>query len=172
MLFLALIISGSISKESRGKDTASSVTLMQLDTKSNGHVVSSCSLSEMPEPARFGHTMDGDWACGGSPGAMITYIDITSRREFGRSFLGDFQKLGDCISLTGGSMMTRLKSWWKGENWTRTHRGLAHARYLHVSWRVPEGLVLMGGAGAWRSAQLVRDDGTSEDLFEIDFNLM
>ena len=69
-------------------------------------------------------------------------------------------------------MTTRLQAWWRGEHWTRTHRGLAHARYLHVSWRVPEGLVLMGGAGAWNSAQLVRDDGTSEDLFKIDFDLM
>ena len=67
MLFLALIISGSINK-----DTASSVTLLQLDPKSGG-VVSSCSLPEMPEPARYGHTMDGDWACGGSPGAVTRY---------------------------------------------------------------------------------------------------
>ena len=70
-LFLALIISGSISKESRDKDTASSVTLLQLDPKS-GAVASSCSLPEMPEPARHGHTMDGDWACGGSPGEVMT----------------------------------------------------------------------------------------------------
>ena len=66
MLLIALIISGSISK-----DATSSVSLLQLDPLSGG-VVSSCSLPQMPGAPRYGHTMTGDLACGGSPGRLVT----------------------------------------------------------------------------------------------------
>ena len=55
---------------------------------------------------------------------------------------------------------------------TRTHRRLAHARYEHVSWRVPGGVVLLGGAGGWDYAELVRDDGTAEQIFKLQPSIM
>ena len=122
--------------------------------------------------------------CPGPPGMVTVWMETWRvvaaqvrcwpevRYGLSGSFSGDFKKLGECISLTGGTIMNRLKYWWKGEFWTRTHQYLAHARYNHVSWKVPGGVVLMGGAGGWRSAQLVSDDGTAEDLFGLNFELM
>ena len=81
----------------------------------------------------------------------------------------------ECISLSGsqGKFKDRLKSWWRGENWMTTHWGLAEPRYNHVSWRVPGGVVLFGGAGGWESAELVKDGKMGgQELFRVGYNLM
>ena len=83
--------------------------------------------------------------------------------------------MGECISLSGsqGRFKDRLKSWWRGEDWMTTHWYLADPRYNHVSWKVPGGVVLFGGAGGWRSAELVKDGQPSgQELFRLNYNLM
>ena len=82
----------------------------------------------------------------------------------------------ECISLSGsgsqGGFKDRLKSWWRGKDWMRTHT-LAEGRYNHVSWKVPGGVVLFGGAGGWESAELVKDGQPSgQELFRLGYNLM
>ena len=53
----------------------SSVSLLQLDPLS-GAVINSCSLPEMPGHPRYGHSMNGDLACGGSPGTVMTLRSV------------------------------------------------------------------------------------------------
>ena len=54
-----------------------------------------------------------------------------------------------------------------------THWGLAEPRYNHVSWKVPGGVVLFGGAGGWESAELVKDGQPwGQELFRLGYNLM
>ena len=90
-------------------------------------------------------------------------------------FSGEFKKI-ECISLSGsqGRFKDRLKSWWRGENWMQTHWSLARPRYNHVSWKVPGGVVLFGGAGGWvvESAELVKDGKMGgQELYRLGYTL-
>ena len=50
--------------------------------------------------------------------------------------------------------------------WTVTHTLPSLVRYMHTTWQIPEGVVLLGGAGGLSTqADLIRPDSSTELLF-------
>ena len=125
--FSALIISGGLRLDN--ELVIDDVSLTKLDP-STGEVIKQCRLPSLPHP-RAGHTMDHDMVCGG-----FKDDDEWRRNEFPN-------RVTNCISLTQGRVKPKLKSWWTGNAWRKTHE--IASRRAHMSWDSPEGVVLMGG---------------------------
>ena len=52
--------------------------------------------------------------------------------------------------------------------WTRSHT-LIHRRYLHSSWEVEDGIILLGGVLSGTTSEIAKWDGTTEDLFSMKY---
>ena len=53
--------------------------------------------------------------------------------------------------------------------WTRSHT-LIHRRYQHSSWEVEDGIILMGGSGSGTTSEIAKWDGTTEEMFSMQYN--
>ena len=55
--------------------------------------------------------------------------------------------------------------------WIRSHT-LIHKRWYHSSWEVEDGIILMGGtlSGSGTTSEIVKWDGTTEELFSMQYN--
>ena len=53
--------------------------------------------------------------------------------------------------------------------WTQSHT-LIQRRYYHVSWNTDDGVYLMGGAYSLKTTELVKNDGTVEDGFSLQYD--
>ena len=71
----------------------------------------------------------------------------TYHTQAGLVACGGYGTLTSCVTFSAGT-------------WVYTHQ-LETFRYDHVSWSSPEGVVLMGGAGAYQASELLSDN--SED---------
>ena len=99
----------------------------------------SCSLPQLPEGRRV-HSQTGLTACGG-------YDSDDIKRS--------------CVTLSGGF-------------WTRSHN-LVSPRGFHTSWESHQGIMLLGGGvealsgGYSNTTELLKEDGTSEELFHLKY---
>ena len=89
---------------------------------------------------RYRHTQDGNIICGGGSS-------------------GRFRKRtrNSCITLN------------ENGEWKVSHR-LIEPRYSHVSWRVRDGILLMGGENSPDTTEMVKNDGTVELSFMLEYN--
>ena len=100
---------------------------------------SSCSLPPLPEGRRV-HSQTGLTACGG-------YDSDDIKRS--------------CVTLSAGF-------------WTRSHN-LVNPRGFHTSWESHQGIMLLGGGvealsgGYSNTTELLKEDGTSEELFHLKY---
>ena len=53
--------------------------------------------------------------------------------------------------------------------WTRSHT-LIHRRAGHSSWEVKDGIILIGGDLSRTTSEIVKWDGTTEELFSMQYN--
>ena len=55
--------------------------------------------------------------------------------------------------------------------WARTSHTLQDGRYQHVSWKVEEGTILMGGyfSGTENTSEIVKHDSTTESSFDMNY---
>ena len=58
-----------------------------------------------------------------------------------------------CVTLTNGS-------------W-RTSHNLVHPRGGHTSWASPIGIIFFGGLYSQDTAEVLKEDGTSEEIFKL-----
>ena len=58
-----------------------------------------------------------------------------------------------CMTLSGG-------------RWKKTHT-LGKRRYEHAAWASPQGVLLMGGRGEYRTTEFLNDDGTTTPGFKL-----
>ena len=91
---------------------------------------------------RHRHTQDGRTICGGG-----SYGRFRTRTR------------STCITLNE-----------EGE-WKISHR-LIEPRASHVSWKMPEGILLMGGENSPNTTELIKDDGTVQEYFPLKYNSM
>ena len=91
---------------------------------------------------RHRHTQDGSIICGGG-----TYGRFRKRTR------------NTCITLN------------KDGKWKVSHR-LNRPRYSHVSWKMHEGIVLMGGENSQNTTELIKDDGTVQEYFPLKYDSM
>ena len=73
----------------------------------------------------------------------------------------------------GGSLSDTLKNCVKWTNgvWTRSHN-LREGRDYHVSWATASGLYLMGGGSSLKTSELVKEDGSVEEGFDLKYDTM
>ena len=103
-------------------------------------VNTSCSLPELPD-GRGAHTQDGPWACGGGE---------------------DSSTETTCDKFSEGI-------------WTRQSLSLMKMRKEHVSWATASGVYLIGGlgghyTGSGKTSEMVKEGGTVENGFHLDYN--
>ena len=55
--------------------------------------------------------------------------------------------------------------------WTRSHT-LIHRRAGHCSWEVEDGIILLGGSYSKNTSEIAKWDGTTEELFSMQYNTM
>ena len=119
----------------------------------------SCSLPQLPD-ARYTHTQDGKWACGG----------------FGKNIY--FNVTNDDYNITYSTYNNTLScDMWSSDSgtWIQSH-ALRVPRIHHVSWDTKDGVYLMGGflgsfgTGSMNSTELVKKDGSVEDGFSLKYN--
>ena len=53
--------------------------------------------------------------------------------------------------------------------WIVSHQ-LLHERYTYVMWDSPEGILLMGGWKSLITTELLQDDGTSVEMFQVEYD--
>ena len=53
--------------------------------------------------------------------------------------------------------------------WTRSHT-LKYNRTGHSSWEVEDGIILLGGSYSWTTSEIAKWDGTTEELFTMQYN--
>ena len=53
--------------------------------------------------------------------------------------------------------------------WTRSHN-LKYRREGHSSWEVEDGIILLGGANSGTTSEIAKWDGTTEELFNMQYN--
>ena len=60
---------------------------------------------------------------------------------------------------------------WTNGSWTKSHT-LRKERYGHVSWATPSGVYLMGGWVSPTTSELVKENGSVEESFELKYETM
>ena len=105
----------------------------------------SCSLPDLPLP-RVYHTHDGNLLCGGRT--------TSAERGVGTEWKGVLvQEFQNCIKLTSSG-------------WTVSHN-LIYLRVGHSSWAVEDGVILLGGGRSPNTTEIVKLDGSTEELFPL-----
>ena len=106
-----------------------------------------CTLPDLPA-ARVYHTHDGNLLCGG----RTTSAD----RGLGSEWMGVLvQEFQDCIQLTSSG-------------WIISHN-LTYPRVSHSSWAVEDGVILLGGGRSPNTTEIVKIDGSTEELFSLKY---
>ena len=102
-----------------------------------------CSLPDLPE-WRVIHTQDGPWACGGlgNPQRRFPEADTST----------------SCAKWNEGSWISEYSKW-----------DGYRLRIGHVSWATSSGLYLMGGMGNMETSELVKEDGSVEEGFKLQY---
>ena len=103
-----------------------------------------CFLPDLPEWRVF-HTQDGPWACGGLG-------------KPGRGRFPDPNTESSCAK-------------WSEESWILEYSNWSEYRMRvgHVSWAAASGLYLMGGMGNMETSELVKEDGSVEEGFDLKY---
>ena len=77
--------------------------------------------------------------------------------------------------LCGGLSTESTCVKWSSESgsWTQSHT-LRQRRQNHVSWATEDGVYVMGGqdSSSWRTTELVKEDGSVEDGFSLNYDTM
>ena len=73
-----------------------------------------------------------------------------------------------CGGPSSNTQSTCVK--WSSESgsWTQSHT-LRQSRFWHVSWATEDGVYLMGGTSS-RTTELVKEDGSVEDGFSLNYD--
>ena len=100
-----------------------------------------CSLPDLPE-WRVIHTQDGPWACGGLGNPQRRFPDTRT----------------SCAKWSDGSWISGYSSW-----------GEYYMRVGHVSWATASGVYLMGGMGNMENSELVKEDGSVTEGFNLKY---
>ena len=53
--------------------------------------------------------------------------------------------------------------------WNKSHT-LKYRRSGHCSWEVEDGIILLGGANSGTTSEIAKWDGTTEELFSMQYN--
>ena len=53
--------------------------------------------------------------------------------------------------------------------WNKSHT-LIHGRWHHSSWEVKDGIILVGGTLSGTTSEIAKRDGTTEELFSMQYN--
>ena len=72
-----------------------------------------------------------------------------------------------CVGWTR-SIITTCDKWSKG-SWTHQSLSLREQRTRHVSWATASGLHLMGGYYSGKTSELVKEDGSVEEGFDLKY---
>ena len=72
------------------------------------------------------------------------------------------------FSCGGWSISTTCDKWSHG-NWTRSDLTLRQKRGGHVSWATAAGVYLMGGHYSKMTSELVKEDGSVEEGFPLEY---
>ena len=71
------------------------------------------------------------------------------------------------VTCGGGYTRYSCLSFSSGQ-WSQSHN-LLHARWSHISWSSPNGLLLMGGYTSDTSSEMLTDDGNSLENFSLKY---
>ena len=76
-----------------------------------------------------------------------------------------------CGGLSSSYLYNTQKSCvkWTNGAWTRSHN-LREERSFHVSWVTASGVYLIGGWGSFRTSELIKEDGSVEEGFNLKYN--